>query len=132
MKSEDLMLGDWVQGFLPDTYSQIVGIQNEFGVSVITPNKCYMELSVDDIQPIPLTPEILKKNGFQTSDAKDGGFVLAEDYYDLFIYEWSDSIWVFRYECTEMDAPVEQFTLGYVHDLQHAFRLCGIEKEIVL
>lgn len=84
------------------------------------------------LEPIPLTAEILEKNGFETEDAKEGGFVICDDYYDIFIYEWSDSIWVARYESTEMYIPFEQATMSYVHELQHFLRTSGIEKEIEL
>lgn len=87
---------------------------------------------IEELVPIPLTAEILEKNGFETEDAKDGGFVLCDDFYDIFIYEWSDSIWVVRYESTEMNIPFEQATMSYVHELQHFLKSNGVEKEIEL
>lgn len=124
MKANELMIGDWVdfgsfmrQVIQPDYYQDVNG-----------------DCVLDGTQPIPLTAEILEKNGFERRKL-DGGaevFVLADDYYDITIYEWSDSIWVFRYECTEMNTPYEQRTFSYVHNLQHALRECGIDKDIVL
>lgn len=87
---------------------------------------------IEELEPIPITVEMLEKNGFETEDAKDGGFVLCDDFYDIFIYEWSDSIWVARYESTEMNIPFEQATMSYVHELQHFLRASGFEKEIEL
>lgn len=126
MKSTDLMIGDWV--LCDNTPYQIA----EIGGMVCIDNENELFASLEDIQPIPLTTEILEKNGFETEDAKDGGFVLCDDFYDIFIYEWSDSIWVARYESTEMNIPFEQATMGYVHELQHFLRASGFEKEIEL
>ena len=88
------------------------------------------EVNLEDIKPSPLTAEILEKNGFKKYG--DTGWWLENDYYDIQIYEWSDSIWVFKYESTEMNTTYEQRTFSYVHNLQHALRECGIDKEIVL
>lgn len=85
---------------------------------------------VEHIQPIPLTAEILEKNGFKKYG--DTGWWLEDNFFDIHIYEWSDSIWVFKYESTEMNTPYEQRTFSYVHNLQHALRECGTDKEIVL
>ena len=128
MNANELMIGDWV--LLTDGPARVISIaqdgiyfEDKFGRGVC---------SFDKIQPISLTAEILEKNGFETEDAKDGGFVICDDYYDIFIYEWSDSIWVARYESTEMYIPFEQATMSYVHELQHFLRTSGIEKEIEL
>ena len=88
------------------------------------------------LDPIPLTQEILEKNGFLYKKLKCIGdneiWRIEDDYYDIDIYDWSDSIWVFRYDCTEMSLPHTQVVMSYVHELQHALRLCGIEKEITI
>lgn len=122
MNCNDLMLGDLVQGHLPNTPSKVVGIPNEYRLAVITPGGAYMELSIDDFLPIPITTEILEKNGF----------INGEFYAESHIEDWqimsdgshlaarSDRGWCIDIPCR------------YVHQLQHALRLCGIEKEIVL
>lgn len=83
------------------------------------------------LDPIPLTPEILEKNGFgYFSIGGAENWYIKDDYYNLHICEWSDSIWVLRYDSTEMNIPCTKVTFSYIHELQHALRLCGIEKEI--
>lgn len=129
MRANELMIGDWVQGFLPDTYSQVYGVINDCRVAIVG-RGAYMEVSNEDILPIPLTAEILEKNGFERRKL-DGGaeeFVLTDDYYDITIEEWSDSIWVVRYDCTEMSTPHEQAVCGYVHQLQNFFRLSAPDE----
>lgn len=85
------------------------------------------------LDPIPLTAEILEKNGFLYKKLKGIGgdseiWGLADDYFDIDIYEWSDSIWVFRYDCCEMSLPHMQVTMSYVHELQRALRDCGLSE----
>lgn len=81
----------------------------------------------DEIEPIPLTAEILLKNGFEQ---KVGHFVLSDDYYDVDVCEFSDSIWVISYNATEMNMPFEQWTISYLYELQQFVRHCGIDKQI--
>ena len=76
--------------------------------------------NVMNIEPIPLTPEILEKNGF---------VVESRDYHGnpLQYCALVDGLWI--------DISGENYFEGkleYVHQLQHALRLCGIEKEIIL
>lgn len=152
MKANDLMVGDWVNIYVfPNEIPQkedlfparinaiMTPLPNEGGqenieciFNTIDGGTGCASRPVYTCQPIPLSPEILEKNGFETEDAKDGGFVLCDDYFDIFIYEWSDSIWVARYESTEMNMPFEQATMSYVHELQHFLKSNGIEKEIEL
>ena len=130
MKANELMIGDWVQDITPVV---IDAISNE-DICTYRAEQGYITANPSNLKPIPLTAEILEKNGFERRKL-DGGaeeFVIADDYYDIVVYEWSDSIWVFRYESCEMNIPHEQRTFSYVHNLQHALRECGIDKEIVL
>lgn len=122
MDTQDLMLGDWVQGYLPDTSLKVVGIPSEYRLAVVTSDRTYMELSIDDCQPIPITPEILEKNGFVYSDLP---FEQSWQQFGLSLYRGGDG---YRINCGENVAMI----IDYVHQLQHALRLCGIEKEIVI
>ena len=84
---------------------------------------------VDFLEPIPLTSEILEKNGFK----KEGSwFVIEDDYYDVSIGEITDSIW--RVEYCNMEFSVFDCILhiASVHELQHALKFCGVDKEIVI
>ena len=129
MEAKYFMVGDYV-------------LNNEgiaFRVAQVN-DACYSEHTSDlmlengeeykEVDAIEITVEILEKNGFKKYG--DTGWWLEDDFFDIHIYEWSDSIWVFKYESTEMNTPYEQRTFSYVHNLQHALRECGIDKEIVL
>ena len=90
-------------------------------------------------QPIPLTPDILEKNGFEKLDfshyhIKDRTLVLDAD------GKWDGPL-SWHWVVTEIDTNAKGqpvvldyyvATINYVHELQHAMRLCGIDKEINL
>lgn len=123
MKAKDLMIGDWVFiNNLPIKVTDIdesEGINREWiGGAVCEDAGC---ISWEYIKPIPLTPEILEKNGWYL-DEIDGSY----RHYD-------NHFWI-----GGRNAPFGIMVsnlyqdINYVHELQHALKLCGIEKEIVL
>lgn len=78
------------------------------------------------VQPIPITPEILEKNGFAEVwgdflSTHKGAFLHIEMYEDRYQLEVPDNGRIFL-ACG----------VHYVHELQHALRLAGIDKEIEL
>ena len=86
-------------------------------------NGCY--------SPIPLTAEILEKNGLKN----------YEEYPEYKIKTNEYEIWVILDEpqnCVHVEKfdksipTIYHSKISFVHDLQHALRLCGVDKEIVL
>ena len=73
------------------------------------------------LEPIPLTLEILEKNGF-------GEYEYNEVYGDEIEVEVNLNEW----PIDEGSCPGFSSRIQYVHELQHVLRLCGIEKEIIL
>lgn len=76
-------------------------------------------VSVDDIEPIKLTEEILVKNGFRYSISHND-WTNADC--NFFLYEAGNG---YRIQNTDIK-------LDYAHQLQHLLRLCGIEKELTI
>lgn len=76
------------------------------------------------LAPIPLTAEKLEEIGFEP---RNGLFILSDDYYDLHVLEYSDGIWIARFDCCEMNMPSEQLTISYLHELQQFLRRCQID-----
>lgn len=124
MNAKELMIGNWVK-----TKTNKYGTINELNTDCLLTtlhgvNGCW---SYDSIEPIPLTVEILEKNGW------------SHDIYDNESYDNEDaemlSLWVgedgrnawWWHAGFELVIPI-----NYVHQLQNALALCGIEKEIVL
>lgn len=131
MKAKELMLGDLVtfKDCLKDEHPVIVKIWqiNAYGEALVFINgsDTLDEISInDEIVGIPLTPEILEKNGFECR----GAWCVPGE--DLGLRQDGDSWGLLSYY-TEYDA-LAFCHIKYVHELQHALRLCGIEKEIAL
>lgn len=109
--AKDLMIGDWV-AYRRDFPDRVTGISSD-GLSVCLAKDGW--ISVIDFLPIPISPEILEKN-FPTAGelawwpVEDGLHCESRNTEDIMVSG------VFR----------------FVHQLQHALRLCGIEKEVVL
>lgn len=137
MKVNELMVGDWVyQAQYVDKADPNVGHGwKPVRVTSIPFDKdCFIE-------PIPLTAKILKKNGWKHwgswEDSKLEGvaiFILNISFgKNLLGIEDSIEIRIdcdpqgdFHYMCNG-----ESFCyVNHVHELQHALKLCGIEKEI--
>lgn len=77
------------------------------------------------IEAIPLTAKILEKNGWKYNPI-------------IKAYEWQDKAFYISIVLDEKtriyvaNDYIFGMALGAVHELQHALRLCGIDKEIVL
>ena len=132
---QDLMIGDWVYTHEPEgsiipegkahRINEIWGISDE----VTADDSWY---PIGDIRPIPLTSEILVKNGFVGYHLTDS-YELNTDYYEIEVWNYRDGLWVVNVHWIEFSStPDDKLTVSYVHQLQHLLRLCGIEKEIGL
>ena len=124
MKATDLMIGDWVlYAGKPNIITEVSEIiHGEATVCFVGNN--YMA-NMDEIKPIPITKEILEKNGWKKLETAywwrgDGISVLLDMYDER--YGW----------CLSIDRNHIPFDCKYVHQLQQAMRLCGITKEIEL
>lgn len=111
MKANELMIGDWVK--CGSRYMKVTQLAED--------------MDCDDIDPIPLTTEILEKN-FE----KKTFYGIYDDYFDLDIREYSDGLYIVTYHSCEFNIPDQTIHLSWVHELQHFMRHCGIEKEIEL
>lgn len=81
-----------------------------------------IKLDIGYIEAIPLTAEILEKNGFEYNDSP---IVLGWEQYGLTLYRGGDG---FLINCGQNVALI----INYVYELQFVLRLCRIDKEIVL
>lgn len=122
MKANEFQIGDWVQwNFdVEPKHRQIFSIITEEDSDG---NKEYYADLGDgeiykDLIPISLTPEILEKNRFVW---KAGG-VVYEGGEDLTLVQCCDE-WKLKPNLMSDDTFCY---IEYVHELQHALRLCGI------
>lgn len=127
MEANELMIGDWAD-FASELGDQPIA-------KIITVNYLYMlDSGRMVVRPIPLTPEILEKNGFN-EEQKRVRFVVSHKEYQLTYYFNSNWFSIYK-NANGSDYPIFicafQERIKYVHELQHALRLCKVDKEIVL
>lgn len=129
MKTTELMIGDWVF-----YNNKIIKVDNIYDECInYTPDIPYVQeeyfIEESDLQPIPLTKEIIKKNGFSKIGTIGDSYIhcIANDscYYEIEINLHDNTL------CVNKTWLVAN-NIRYVHELQHALRMCGIEKEIEL
>lgn len=136
LNCKSLMIGDWVQ--VPclidntenyNAWCQIKQLRDG-DLDVIG----FKELSYDEICPIPLTIENLEKIGFVKYIA--GQYVLPKMVGETLVSIMpmkgltnADSEWLVAIKNAYTNAKI---SITYVHELQHALKFCGIEKEIIL
>ena len=130
MKLTDLMVGDWVVLF--DKYPAKVEAIGDTEVYLLDDDGVHWHVGYDFIKPMPLTNEILKKNEFDCSDpeVKQYHFVEGGERYHFSLRQMynkkneKDGYSFYAFNVLSL--------VINVHELQHAFRVCGIEKEIVI
>lgn len=124
MKIQELSVGDWVQD-KKGTKAQILGIEkwsDGYELNVRLNGVDVGNTPATSAHPIPLTPEILKMNGWR-EDKTDPNFFSTDEVY---IYN-HEGVWRLRPKSTELLIVVD---IKHVHKLQRALRLLGVEKEI--
>lgn len=145
LKISDLSVGDWVQVLLrkcdydePDTFKAkvLTVVNNSVGVGYDN-SGIVMSAFVEDLQPIPITAEILEKNGFERPDKKvymdTWSWTNKEDtMIEVGMYKDKVYIRVTRFEDDIQRDRDCNFGLKYIHQLQHTLRLAGVDKEINL
>lgn len=126
MKVNELMVGDWVN---VNGLNLKVGTIHADEIGVVDPDyKIYWcsDDEFDRIDPIPLTENILVKNGYKSTQGID--FYWLDDKKHCCIKNYDGK----RLFCYKQGINDVWLVVKYVHQLQHLLRLCGIEKEIEL
>ena len=125
MKPTDLMILDWV--LWKNKYVQVVStsaIVYSFGQIDVRLAYCNDDgdgierHDISKISPIPLTPEILEKNGWKET---------------AYWHEYQDGKNTIQCCLPDMrgiinEIEIEHFECKYVHQLQHLLRLCGLDE----
>lgn len=150
MKAKDLMQGDYItfKDALKDGIVVPVkivglgyvgrGVEDEALVEINGDKSCDIIEINDECVGIPLTAEILEKNGFLPSfEMGHETLCLVSSEYSIYYRPVDTYLYVFKRdnEHGEGDFIVSDHrnkNAKYVHELQHALRFCRIDKEIVL
>lgn len=159
MKAEELMVDDWVLAEGKPIQVTNISVLGGDVIRVMNPFMSYdiayasniIALSngakdINKIEPIPLTEEILKKNGFK-NDVIAQKAIIAEGASNFSVILVSEDN---RITLNNIDEYINSFNkwhvhidtedmrtmctseITYVHELQHLLKLCKIEKEIIL
>lgn len=138
LKISDISVGDWVrykgkECTIASIYMAAEGYPHE--VALTYQGICCGVAYIDHLEPIPITAEILEKNGFMRGNRGDFYHHLRLDKNRTLYIHASTNGW--RVEITYDAAGILRTThlmpdMNSVHDLQHAIRLAGLDKEINL
>lgn len=85
-------------------------------------------LKIEHICPIPITAEILEKNGFVRSTSQ---FIVYQTDKVWISYDKPSATWSVTMYINDFTSNLHANIL-HIHQLQHALRLAGIDKEINL
>lgn len=159
MKAEELMIGDWVLaegkplqvtnisvlgGDIICVMSPFMSYDTAYASNIVALSKGAKD--INKIEPIPLTEEILKKNGFKNDVLAEKSIIaegasnssvilISEDNRIMLnnIDEYLNSFnkWNVHIDTEDMRTMCTA-EITYVHELQHLLKLCKIEKEIIL
>lgn len=131
MDCKDLMVGDWV---ICNHY-QDKPFTKQFGIADFAKGE------YEFCEPIPLTENILVKNGFEyafneVSQMQNKQLLVANiggHYIEVRLDKKNVAIW-YDYDengdCVYSDVLID--LPHHVHNFQHLLRLCGVEKSIIL
>ena len=136
LNAKDLMVGDWVSlskgNWSENRKVELIDIE-------------MIAESVYLAEPIPITPDVLEKNGFEKTqihgEKQDDIFQCfdGEIIIEVGIYDPNFILIHYRYETPDGINSGELSSIVkvdggkfYLHELQHALRLCGISKQIEL
>lgn len=133
VRTEDISIGDWFQARMVKIDYEDLDITPPMRVAEISSDEAMLQLGsvkhyafVEDLQPIPITAEVLEKNGFKKNGEYD---------------EWNIGTWRTPYLLgVSLERPAITIKWNsssvfidqakYIHQLQHALRLARVDKEI--
>lgn len=138
LHAKDLMVGDWIMvDNCPKKVTSIMITDNGVEQIYTFGKTCQVGTLLFSIQPIPLTTEILEKNGC-VYDYDHEECVADYTYVTIKGYQYHEENVLIDY-CNghirlinDITNTVVDIDINYVHELQHALKLCGIEKEVQL
>ncbi len=132
MKAKELRIGDWMM--FDGDYVQIVKVESdvrywdtEGKVTILNARGKWVDSDIDNIEPIPITAEILEENAFERVQ-------------DIFVLMWKNGVYpsmiFIEYIPTNYCLYINDMLLPkpvlYIHELQHILSMCGLDKEIAI
>ena len=134
LKISDLSVGDWVRWKVYDkTYDICISQITDILVRGVHEGIEY-GMKMTQMSPIPITAEILEKNGFENmgSGLMRYEFELREKKYKIILGSLDEEVWFADFYFMRKKNINSNIPLFYIHQLQHILRLAGVEKEFNL
>ena len=133
MKTNELMVDDYVRIKSTKQIIKLTVIDSTYDEVSYFDGEAEGELTIklSNIEPIELTPEILEKNGFTKGGMFGERYYLAVEDFEIYIYFASVNTQLII-EKRNGKKIINLLNVEYLHILQHALKLCGIEKTIEL
>ena len=128
MKASELMLSDYLFYKGEMRRIKVASITKKKVGYHIKDNENHMHYArLCDCKPISITTEILEKNGWVSMKNGSGDFILASQMVgnDATVTKTINGY-------AMLHGVFNGLSIRYIHELQHALRLCRIEKEIIL
>ena len=122
LKISDLSVGDCVR--YRDREWQVCSIYQFTGEVGLFRKDSQICESIEDIESIPITPEILEANGWERNEEDE-----CMEWYGDPTSCIAHTKGIYRYR---LEVPYVSAVCYFVHQLQHALRLAGVDKEIVM
>lgn len=134
MKAEELMIGDWVFCTYPSIKKPFrveeIRTVGDNELKIIISDELRLVFQDRYIESIPLTPEILEKNGFELTGVLKNTYSDGDSNYTITIDKNGRGQCDITNHLLHIGVTMEY--CGSVHELQHALRLCWVEKKIVI
>ena len=146
MEVKDLMIGDWLIPYNETEPRRVEHLTYQYEMSgkydaVAFDKNPYTFNYTGFCKPVPITREILEKNGFVYRKNSGAFIVYAEESYsnqtvEVTLFNVESEFRNIQLHICESNDPQETMLhlmeCNYVHQLQHALRLAGIDMEITL
>ena len=133
LKISDLSVGDRVK--YKGKECTIASIYGDYPheVALTCQGICYGCAYIDHLEPIPITAEVLEKNGFVKGD----DFLHKIDLPDNILLGVRRQTDGYIFELKREKRRIGELLviirgIRYIHQLQHALRLAGVDKEVNL
>ena len=126
MESRQLRIGDWVSH--EGKEGKVVEIKTTHTRLLFKDDTSYL-YNVNELEPIPLTDELIKKIGFNSNNS--GEYINIIGRVCLSIMELSNCYYLV-FVNYDMDNDLLDKTIKYLHQLQHELYDAGIELKIEL
>ena len=137
IKISELSIGDWVMNLYSNSPCRVNGLrvmfQDTYEIIAVSDDTQYMLIEdnkeLHNFEPIPLTPEILEKNGF----VKSSECCWSNPSIECACLRYGTKYWDIRISGRNRAYRPTRISIDnilHTHQLQHALRLAGVQKGI--